>query len=618
MLPGTIGRAFLAILIALLAIHAHAAGPLTAEIKPVALRPRAMAPEVFEVKLTWAGGGVLEGALELTFSTGDDRAPRCRTHDLALTPGTHSFRLMTPAPSAQSAGFSREIVARFITKNGVLDAGRFEFARAPGGERAFSICVSTPETGRVARDFTLWHALRLENFPPKTTGYSATSASTLPVFVETGEMPASALGCTPYDIVLLEDAAFTALREKQLVALMDWTLAGGSLCVKTSVTLEAGHRRFLAELLAAGGRGIVPEFGADGRLELPGNGGVLLARAGFGRVVLAAPGPQSEAEADAEGWKRASMFLWKIRPAQMANVLRDGAAGPPATAPSSKQRNAMQRQLSTSLAPKNARLVPFSIVVLVLGGFILAIGPLDWFVLGRLRRRRWTWLTFPLAAVAFSYAMILLAESYMGRHTQRRALTVTDLGIDGRVLRESRFEMIFPARNQEVTTEVRHALCVPVGDFRGYSAAAPSIGAPQYAGLFPARYTVRQSLAQWTMAINRLTTIGGDEDRSGLAWEKLDPRRVDASAAAGQELYTIREGAFAAVGAAGPMRELIELLSIARNFGWPGICTHFSPNGAAEMNDLILGAGDEPDVFASIVARSEGDGLHIYRHLYAP
>jgi hypothetical protein len=93
-------RAFyFAMLSVLLVGRADAAGPLTAEIRPLALRPRTGAPETLDVTLHWTGSGLLEGALELTFPSGDEGTPQYRSHDLALTGGAQNFRLLVPATS---------------------------------------------------------------------------------------------------------------------------------------------------------------------------------------------------------------------------------------------------------------------------------------------------------------------------------------------------------------------------------------------------------------------------------------------------------------------------------------------------------------------------------------
>ena len=611
-------------LAALLAIAcADAAQPLTAEIKPLALRPRTSAPETIDVKFNWSGSGLLEGALELTFIGEGDGRPLWRSHDLALIGGSQSFRLLIPAVDQGQYGGPRDVRARFMTKTGALDLGRFDFGMQTGAERRFTICVAKPPFGGPAKNATLWQSLRIERLQPKDKTYKAFAAITLPVFVDAEEMPSTALGYTAFDLVLLDGDGFTLLREKHLAALKRWVLAGGSLCVCADDPVGESHRRFLAEILEADSRGIVPAFDAGGRLEVKGPDGVLLARPGFGRLVVTARGPQSDADAEAEGWRRATMYLWK-----MHGVGIDGAVPqePWRWEPKDQEpwrRNQPPHYLSALLAPKHVRIMPVPVVLLVLGGFLLVIGPLDWLLLGRARLRRLTWITFPLTAVAFTGLTVYLAASFMGRNSQRSLLTVTDLGRDGRVLRETRFELIFPARSQEVTTEVRNALCAPVSYGENYYSDMKPIASGHYEGLFPARYTLRQSLTQWTPQLNRLTSLEAGEDASGLPWGQMHPRELHAAnlhqravTSAGWMLYVMRGGKFDTISGEKEMSDFVHSICRSKETGWTRICTQSSPNGAADLADLALGATDDSEVLATIAGRREGEGIHIYRRLY--
>ena len=323
-LPGTFGTRILLAFLFLISLSASAAGPLTAEIKPVALRARAFAPEALDVKLTWSGGGLLEGALEFSFPGADENAPRFRSHDLALTSGAKEFRLMIPSASSGGGGFSREVIARFVTKSAVLDLGRFDLGAQRGAERSFTICVVRPKLTRAPGEFALWQSLRLERFQPKTTDFRSPAASTFPVHLDAEEMPASVLAYTAYDIVLLDGVSFAQLREKQLAALSRWVLAGGSLCVIASAPLENVPCTFLAELLAADPRGVSLEINAEGRALMKSEGGVLSARPGFGRLVVAASAPQSDVEANTIPWRRAVTFLWKLREMQAVEAVAEG------------------------------------------------------------------------------------------------------------------------------------------------------------------------------------------------------------------------------------------------------------------------------------------------------
>ena len=315
-------------------------------------------------------------------------------------------------------GGSGEVRARFATKTAVLDLGRFDLTMRRNAERNFTICVSKPPFGGPSKNTTLWQSLRVERLQPKDKTYKAFAALTLPVFVEAEEMPATALGYTPYDFVLLEGDGFALLRGKHRAALKRWVLGGGSLCVKTSGAIEASHRRFLTELFAADAREIVLAFDADGRLEANARDGVLLARPGFGRLVVASRVPESDAEADGDAWKRAAMFFWKVHGVRIEGALPEQ---PWRWEPKDMEpwRGHQPRQnLGAILAPKHVQIMPVFIVLTVLCGFLLVVGPLDSLVLGRLRLRRLTWITLPLAAAAFTAITVFLAGYYMGRSNE--------------------------------------------------------------------------------------------------------------------------------------------------------------------------------------------------------
>ena len=126
-----------------------------------------------------------------------------------------------------------------------------------------------------------------------------------------------------------------------------------------------------------------------------------------------------------------------------------------------QRRETIQQYLRNLLLPQSTRLIPMPVVAAILGAFVLIVGPGDWFVLGWLRRRRWTWLTFPVVAAAFTALTVAAAEHYLGSEDHRSALVITDVGRGGRVLRESRLELLFAARDKEAATELRQTLAVP-------------------------------------------------------------------------------------------------------------------------------------------------------------
>ena len=263
-------------------------------------------------------------------------------------------------------------------------------------------------------------------------------------------------------------------------------------------------------------------------------------------------------------------------------------------------------------------------MLLVLGGFVLVIGPLDWLVLGRFRLRRLTWIVFPLAALAFTALTVFLAGRFMGKSNHRSSVTITDSGHDGHVLRETRIEMIFPARAQEVATEMRNALCVPMSVQGRYGNSTAAVQG-RYEGLFPVSYTLRQSLAQWTPQMNRLTSLEAGRDDSGLDWAKLHPADLSAEIVGERfgsdrswEIYKLHQGELTAFRDDVRPRERMRGLCQPKPSGWLTVCSQSSPNGAGDLEDLPLAGIGDKEVSATIVVRKEGAITHIYRHLFTP
>jgi hypothetical protein len=183
--------------------------------------------------------------------------------------------------------------------------------------------------------------------------------------------------------------------------------------------------------------------------------------------------------------------------------------------------------------------------------FLLMIGPVDYFVLGWLHRRRYTWVLFPATSIAFVLATTLMANHYLGAHDQHCNLTLVDLDKDGTALRWNRFELIFAGREKMVTTDVTNALWVPLDveaisvgwtsytptALRAYGARPPGYmvgpnglrpynnnivqgaytyvsgnaandsGPPQYAGILPSHFQTTEAIHQWQPKLNRILSF---------------------------------------------------------------------------------------------------------------
>jgi hypothetical protein len=616
------------------AAFTRAAEALKAQLTPLANRPRSEGPMLLDAKLTWLGSGLIEGALEITFLQNGEPVCVQTTQEMALANGTRSFRLLSP-PIAARNGAELGARLRFVSRRGEIQLGNFPLALDRYGDRNFLIAACTPHGVGNQRLTALWQSLRFERFqPPSGSGTVTRSLGTAPVYFAPEDFPSDPLAFIAFDVVLIEGDALGALREKQLAALARWVEAGGSVCVMPGGRLKDEHVRFLNALAAA--KTDQPAFTLDAEFRAAGPN-LLLIHAGFGRAVIAAKPPENADDFETAEWRRAAAFLWKFRVLQAervasegrwrgnADVLKyDAAAGKE----KSDRANANQ-QWTSALVPKSSRLIPFSVVAAILGAFLVAIGPADWFVLGRLRRRRWTWVTFPVCSVAFTLLTTFAAEHYLGGQDHQAAFVITDIGRDGRVAKETRFEMHFAARNRELTSEFRQGIAAPWQNLlRGTSSTIGEDAMPKYAGQFPQRYALRQPIRQWTPHIDRVTSLEDAADPSGINWSILDFENADAAGRPAHfaELaarhpdcvFYIFHSAHAGTSfGSGPvhLESAVRALCMPGAFGLDSIAVSASPQGAADLTDLQCFEEDTTPWVIAALRQTAGD-IHLYRRIF--
>ena len=626
-------------------LAAARADSLRADFSPLTLRPRTNAPAIFDIKLHRAGAGLLEGALEITFEAGGDVVLRQRTPDLTLAAGTQSFRIITPPLPPHESYIGTEARLRFVTKTAAVDLGRFPAEAASRGTRNFVIAVCDAHAAGV-RDVALWQSLRLEGFFPASPSVDKPIA-TSPAYLAPEDFPANPLALFAFDLVLLDGDGFALLREKQLAALTHWVEAGGSLCVLPGRGLKDEHVRFLNTF--AGAKNSAPFQITDTGEWMPNGSQSRLLRAGLGRVVVASH-PADDA-LGTEAWQRAAAFLWKMRGAtsdsffsgssgsawrQTANLAKMMAE----TRTEADRRRAKMEGALNTLLPKSTHLISPGTLALILAGFLLVVGPLDWFTLGILRRRRWTWIVFPLASAGFTALVIFEAGRALGHEDHRAALIVTDVGPRGRVLRESRFELLFTARNQESLTEIHNAFAVPTTLGARSFGRRSSDGDPEpvwFSGQMPARFTMRQQLRQWTPQFNRVTSLEASGEASGIPWDEIETNVVQSRTPvvalgkiaereagrnfvllhrSGDDSNFVRRQGTRIKWTEGWDSSRIRALGASSLSGLGQFVARTSPDAAAGFDDLPLLDADDSHEWLIVIFRKTPDGVHLYRRLF--
>jgi hypothetical protein len=641
---------------------------------------RAGAPLQVGLELDWVGTSVLEGSLWLDFYQGNRLLGTYGTVELALAPGTQRFAAVLPAMSVRETGQYVTARPRFQGKKGTtfpLDPVLLSVPDAK--ERSLLVCAPEPDLGALgdaARSFS--RAVRFEQWNPVPGDRSLVTSFVRP---PDGELPDSPLGYLPFDLVLLTHEAFRGLEEAQLAALADWIEGGGSALIVPRGVYRERHRQFLDRLaLSAGSAERFATDGAGRFLRAPAGSvqGLVKLRAGLGRTVVALPPEEVGVDFEHRSWREAALFLWKVRRERADEIFAEGSwsvprakpkyqvwsAGDVSEEPGAKEslplgmtRLPLVDWLVPRLLERTVRIMPFGPIVAVLAVFVLLVGPLDWYLLGYLRKRKWTWVLFPAISVAVTLFMLLLTRHYLGTATLRRSLVLVDVGPEGAAQRENRFELIFAATPERLVHEPRGSLLQPLGapgdeaarwaiaaggeEARwrgGVSAAVRTAPEPVWIeGKFPDRYTLRQSVLQWKAQVNRSLSFSPADRGFSPRWEEFqelfpllgekEPRIEDDLVGRfleGQEprcriavLHLDRRLEWSAERKGRERRRLLPtFISAHPRSGLFNLVAATSPTGSGNLEDLALLDPTDPREFLLLVEREVGDEVIVHRKLY--
>lgn len=550
---------------------------LTAEIASPSALVRSGAPITIVWKLRSQSSSLLEGRLELKVKDGHERLARLVTDEIVLNTGEQLYRTVLPTLDTTSPLNSVEVELRFAGARQTIDLGAHSNLRLPSPwQRAFVVAFSDPWQTSLPHDKrTFVESFRLESYNADTTDRTITT-STAHIRPET--MPSDPLGYFGFDIVLLVGEGFADLKEPQLQAIRSWVDAGGSLAVVPGREIvRDDHFKFLTEL-TAGSRANPLTLDSSGRLFSPadsenadgstGSPHILLRRYGLGRVAVVRDQLDALVPATRPELRRLVAFLWKmrydqlaefessgkwdVRPSSATGVVDASVAGaavpgvPPQVAdemiaqirPRDMQLAplALQTgdQLLARLMPRNLRVVPMAIVAYMLVVYVLAIGPGDYWLLGKFKLRRFTWILFPAVTIGFAVGTVAVSNWYMRVADNRRNVTFLDVGENGHIARRNRFDLLFRATQGEVLTEMQRGLFVAMnhqqftrGSWFNYQQAVRRgtenqldlVAIPEYVGRIPARYTVSQYLPQWTPQLNRLCMLAADESQPSIEFD---------------------------------------------------------------------------------------------------
>ncbi len=400
-------------------------------------------------------------------------------------------------------------------------------------------------------------------------------------------------------------------------------------------------------------------------------------RPGLGRAVILNSLPKEDETADL---RELVAFLWRIRNDRSSTFRTTGTLNVPPKPVSQETgwpsewsgglanpyepyrpfkpiRLTEAEGLTTILLPESVTGIPFVVVVVILLLFLIAIVPLDYFLLGHFNRRRYTWVLLPVVS---------LGNSYLGSADYRTSLEFVDLTTNNRVVRSSRFELLFTAKQREVATELKQTLHTVIAerqadieeDWNSAAGMAETGGEqprkpelPVYEGNLPGSFTVQQPMRQWSPHLSRQSSFQTERqvppfelddsdfklpDSPALLanpeWQRELRNRIPLSESEStvllfhrKEVFELTREATPGSGAApeGPpdskderLLELIRKVCVRPAGGLFSFVSQISPNGAADFEDLAILDPSDPNQWLLVVLKAQGDDYVVFRRLF--
>lgn len=110
-------------------------------------------------------------------------------------------------------------------------------------------------------------------------------------------------------------------------------------------------------------------------------------------------------------------------------------------------------------------LVRFSWIAGILALYLLLIGPTDYFLLRKLHRPQWTWVTFPLYVVLFCVFAVMLAQHWKGHSVRANQVDLVDVDVARSWIRGTTWINLYSPN--AVAADVRMTPKSPLASMRG-------------------------------------------------------------------------------------------------------------------------------------------------------
>ena len=538
------------------------------------------------------------------------------------------------------------------------------------------------------------------------------------------DLPQDPLSYCAFDVVLLADEALAALQQEQLDGLLAWVKAGGSVCIVPDAPMKPLQLEFLRKLLEQGAENTANlSLDNEGRLLVASDetDPTLMSHCGLGRAVLLPTVEDFATRFTKEVFGPVVAFLWKVRKdqpvwngenwvsADLIARLKDRGINAELDEEGIFTRdtqyqyygyrekdgkyyfdyNQMKSQFGIddrlgqqaepllgiaeqALLPSDVEMVPTWIIGTILMGYVVAIGPGDYFLLGWLRLRKYTWVLFPLITGVFTLLTVMVANAYMGSEDTGGKLVITDLVGNGIPVRQTTLETLYYSAQANVENEHKNEMVVLSEDnfsnldyYNQYNRQPQSQDSPlSYSGHFPQNYSVSHRVQQWSPVSLRTLSLEPQESRvppidwddaslvtttegnaklrtvlnryvAELQAKSTTPAQFTATILHGdnhidivgylaqrqrqqnfnrrylyqQMYYPDQSGAAAAM-----LSSIPTVKPDSENFF--GIVSQVAPEGAGSLEDLAFLDSSDPSQWALVIVEQQGENFQVFRKLY--
>jgi len=701
----------------------------------MSIRNRSSGPLPVHIKLEYNKPQILEGDLELAIydSVGvvssDDLMASLRYEGIVLAGADYEFNIVLP-PLKTAVTQNWAVVATFVTDQGKIRLSSvpdklgniepFDLLTTSPMERGVLLCSCFRETrrhsGSANRQF-LESALSLDNYNPiyaqleaeqtnsgipQLTGIQKLEKMGHTIIHFAGQwsskdLPQDPLSYCAFDVVLLSDESLAALQKEQLDGLTAWVRAGGSVCIVRDVPMKPLQLEFLRKLFEQGADSSANlSLDAEGRLLVVSDEAdpILMSYCGLGRAVLLPASNDFSASLTKEDLGPIVAFLWKVRKEQpvwqggnwipadvVARLKAQGInagqdeAGVYILDSLSPQAEPLLSVTEEALMPSDVEMVPTWIIGMILIGYVAAIGPGDYFLLGWLRLRKYTWVLFPVITGVFTLLTVVVAHAFMGSEDTGGKLVITDLADNGVPVRQTTLETLYYSSQANVRNDHKSELVVLSEDNFTNAENYNQYGQPQqrtedsplsYSGHFPQNYSVSHRVQQWspvslrTLSLepqesevppidwNDVSLLTSEEGNTRLkavltqytmAEQKISATPVQCFAVIYHEATvvnlmgqiptkflqkdrygryldpTLDQDQLGQQSASVTMLSCLPTVKTSQTNIF-GLVSQIAPHGAGSLEDLAFLDSSDPSQWALVIIKQQGENFEVFRKLY--